>query len=178
MLTEVLRSAIGATMVERTWLNAIALLCAFASSSHAQLATDTAKSPNQTTNTPVDLSTYMGWRAFHSSCHTCHGVDATGTSVAPNLVERIQDLSAREFSIKVLTSYRVVMQSGEARGDSGAIREEFLNEALRRESGELVMPAWEGDPQVKPFLLDLYSYLRARGAGTLGPGKPTLKSDE
>ena len=164
-------------MIGRTALLAVALLTAAVSYSAEQGATDIATSPEQTTNSTVDLSTYLGWRAFHSSCHACHGVDATGTNLAPNLVERIQDLSARDFSIKVLTSYRVVAQSGEARGESGAIREQFIQEALRRERGELVMPAWEADPQVKPFLLDLYSYLRARSNGSLGPGKPTLKSD-
>lgn len=164
-------------MAERTFLFAVALFGCIAVSGAAQEATNVAKNPNQTRNSSVDLSTYLGWRAFHSSCHTCHGVDAVGTNVAPNLVDRVRDLSAREFSIKVLTSYRVVIQSGEARGDSGTIREQFLQEALRRERGELVMPAWEGDPQVKPFLLDLYSYLRARADGALGPGKPTLKAD-
>lgn len=163
-------------MIERTLMLAVVLGAgAASSSSNAEQSAGVAEKPYQIENGSVDLSTYLGWRAFHSSCHTCHGVDAVGTSVAPNLVERIQDMSSQDFSTKVLTSYRVVVPSGEARGESAAIREEFLREALRRESGELVMPAWEGDPQVKPFLIDLYSYLRARGDGALGPGKPSLK---
>src|SRR5690606_19749877 len=81
-------------------------------------------------NGAVDESTYLGWRTFHSACHGCHGVDATGTEVAPNLVERV------------------------------------------RESGQIVMPAWEGDDRAEPYLIDLYRYLRARGDGALGPGEP------
>lgn len=129
--------------------------------------------PYRVVDGKVDRATFLGWRAFHSGCHACHGVDAVGTSVAPNLVERIRHLSARDFSIKVLTSYRLVFQSGEAMSDDQtAVREKFLEEVLRRESGQLIMPAWEQDTKMQPHLLDLYAYLRARGDGALGQGKP------
>jgi hypothetical protein len=59
-------------------------------------------------------STFLGWRAFHSACHACHGVDAVGTDVAPNLVERLKGLSAHDFSVKVLTSYRPFHQARSA----------------------------------------------------------------
>lgn len=122
----------------------------------------------------VDQSTFLGWRAFHSACHTCHGVDATGTEVAPSLVERVKALSAHDFTTKVLTSYRIVIPRSEA-GDSGtAVRESFLEDVLRRERGELMMPAWERDTTVQPHVLDLYAYLRARADGALGPGKPQM----
>lgn len=129
--------------------------------------------PYRVVDGKVDRSTFLGWRAFHSGCHACHGVDATGTDIAPNLVERIRQLSARDFSIKVLTSYRLVFPSGEVTGDDQtALREKFLDEVLRRERGELLMPAWETDAAMRPYLLDLYAYLRARGDGVLGPGRP------
>jgi hypothetical protein len=121
----------------------------------------------------VDESTFLGWRAFHSACHTCHGVDAVGTDVAPNLVERVRSMSAHDFSIKVLTSYRIVVPEGEARADDPtAVREAFVQEVLRRERGELVMPAWEGESKIQPHVMDLYAYLKARADGALGPGKP------
>jgi len=47
----------------------------------------------------VDHSTYLRWQVFHSACHSCHGVDAAGTSVAANLVEQIKRLSSRDFGI-------------------------------------------------------------------------------
>ncbi|MEP7242101.1 MAG: c-type cytochrome [Gammaproteobacteria bacterium] len=129
--------------------------------------------PYTVVNGKVDDATFRGWRAYHSSCHTCHGVDGTGTSVAPNLVERVKALSARDFTTKVLTSYRIVIDSGEAHADdSTAVRQAFIDEVLRRERGDLVMPAWEHDSKVQPHVLDLYAYLRARADGSLGPGQP------
>lgn len=129
--------------------------------------------PYRIDNGKVDESTYLGWRAFHSACHACHGVDAVGTDVAPSLVERVRSLSPRDFTIKVLTSYRIVVPQSEARSDdSTGIREAFLEEVLRRERGEVTMPAWEGETKIQPHVLDLYAYLRARADGALGPGEP------
>lgn len=144
----------------------------------ATLAAPAAERPSET-KTPyrivdgkVDESTFLGWRAFHSACHACHGVDATGTAVAPSLVESVKTMSARDFSIKVLTSYRIVVPTDEAGSDSGVIRNTVIDEVLRRERGELIMPAWEGQTKIRPHVLDLYAYLRARADGALGPGKP------
>jgi mono/diheme cytochrome c family protein len=135
--------------------------------------TTQAKKPYRIVNGKVDQSTYLGWRAYHSACHTCHGVDATGTSVAPSLVESMKKLSAHDFTVKVLTSYRIVLGSGATSGDDQtSVREAMVEEVLRRERGELVMPAWEHDSGVRPHLLDLYAYLKARADGALGPGEP------
>lgn len=121
----------------------------------------------------VDQATYLGWRVFHSSCHGCHGVDATGTSVAPNLLERISRLSPRDFSIKVLSRYRLTVGAQAASGDDKTeLREEMLRQVMTRERGDVLMPAWEQDPNVKPHLLDIYAYLRARADGVLAPGRP------
>lgn len=121
----------------------------------------------------VDAATFRGWRAFHSACHTCHGLDAVGTDVAPSLVERVKTLSARDFTIKVLSSYRIVMPSSEVSGDEPtALRHQFIEEVLRRERGELVMPAWETDDSIRPHVLDMYAYLRARADGALRRGPP------
>jgi hypothetical protein len=121
----------------------------------------------------VDAGTYAGWRAFHSACHGCHGVDAVGTSVAPDLVARIRDLSSRDFSTKVLTRYRITLGAGEvAADDDTTLREAFLEQVLKRERGDLIMPAWSQDPNVSPHVLDMYAYLRARSDGVLGPGRP------
>lgn len=136
------------------------------------------QAPYRVVDGKVDESTFLGWRAYHSACHTCHGPDATGTNVAPSLIERVKSLSARDFTIKVLTSYRIVVPSGEASGDDRtAVREQFLDEVLRRERGELTMPAWESESKIRPHVLDLYAYLRARADGALGPGKPQRMND-
>jgi len=120
----------------------------------------------------VDDATFRGWRAYHSACHTCHGVDAVGTIVAPSLVDRVRDLSAKQFTIKVLTSYRIVVGQSETGDDQTAVRERFAEEAMRSEVGELRMPAWGDNAGVRPRVTDLYAYLRARADGALGPGEP------
>lgn len=152
----------------------IALILAaplFAAATEKQAAS--AEKPYRVVDGKVDESTFLGWRAFHSGCHACHGVDAVGTDVAPNLVERVKRLSAHDFTVKVLTSYRLVFPSGEVSGDDRtALRSEFVEEVLRRERGDLIMPAWEDNQKVHAHVLDLYAYLRARADGVLGPGKP------
>jgi hypothetical protein len=133
--------------------------------------------PYRVVDGEVDRSTFLGWRAFHSACHVCHGVDGTGTSVAPDLVARVRDLSARDFTLKVLTRYRIVVGGAEARAEGAAeLRAALLEEVMKHERGELIMPAWEPDPNVKPHVLDLYAYLRARADGALGPGRPAQLS--
>lgn len=129
--------------------------------------------PYRVVDGKVDESTFLGWRAFHSTCHGCHGVDATGTSVAPNLVVAVGSMTSREFSTKVLTRYRLVIGLDDIAGDDQtALRRAFMEQVIRRESGELIMPAWGGDPNIQPHVLDLYTYLRARADGALGPGRP------
>jgi len=126
----------------------------------------------------VDRGTFTGWRLFHSTCYGCHGVDALGTDVAPNLLERVRVLTPRAFATKVLTSYRIVLPEGEVNSDNrSAVREAMLAEVMRRERGprgQVNMPAWETDPKVNPHVLDLFAYLSARSDGKLGPGMPQL----
>jgi hypothetical protein len=121
----------------------------------------------------VDESTFLGWRVYHSNCHGCHGVDATGTSVAPDLVAAVGYMTSREFSTKVLTRYRLVIGFDDIAGDDQtALRAAFMEQVMRRQSGELIMPAWGDDPNIQPHVLDLYAYLRARADGALGTGRP------
>jgi mono/diheme cytochrome c family protein len=130
------------------------------------------------TNGKVDRGTYLGWRVFHSTCYVCHGVDALGTDVAPNLTERVKSMTPREFATKVLTRYRITVPSTEAGADDqSAYREAIIEEVMRQERGkrgEIMMPAWEQDRRVNPHVLDLYAYLSARADGELGPGRPKM----
>jgi hypothetical protein len=126
----------------------------------------------------VDRNTYLGWKLFHTSCFTCHGRDATGTDLAPNLTERIKFITPRDFATKVMTSYRIIVPSGDAAGgESSGYRDAVIEEVMRKQRGEkgsVAMPAWETNSRVKPHILDLYAYLTARADGALGPGKPTI----
>ena len=129
-------------------------------------------------NGAVDSGTYTGWRLFHTTCYVCHGVNAVGTDLAPNLVERVKTLTPRAFATKVLTSYRIVPLANDASmEDRTGMREAMVDEIMRRERGargQVIMPAWEADPLVYPHVLDLYAYLSARADGKLGPGEPKL----
>ncbi len=129
-------------------------------------------------NGRVDRGTHTGWRLFHTACYGCHGVDATGTDLAPNLVERVKTLSPRAFATKVLTSYRLVQPQGESNADErNAALEALIEDVMRQErsaAGRIPMPAWDDNERVRPHVLDLYAYLSARADGKLGPGRPRL----
>ena len=124
----------------------------------------------------VDRGTYTGWRLFHTTCYGCHGVGGVGTDLAPNLVERVKDLTPRAFAAKVLTSYRIVQPAdASSAADRSVALDALIEEVLRRERGPrplIAMPAWDDDPQDNPHVLDLYAYLSARADGKLGPGRP------
>ena len=121
----------------------------------------------------VDRKTFLGWRVYHSTCYICHGVDATGTTVAPDLTQRVRKMTPIDFTIAVLFRYPIIVgfdNTGE--NDLPKVREAFLAEVEKNSAGELTMPAWNRDPNVKPHVMDLYRYLRARADGVLGTGRP------
>lgn len=166
-------------MPTRIWIELISLIVLLLVSVTLAAETpapDSKQLPYRIIGAKVDEATLLGWRVFHLNCHSCHGVDAVGTDMAPNLVEKVKDLSAHQFATKVLTRYRIVLGAGEAMTeDRTAIRQAMMEEVMKYERGqrgELVMPAWESSLEVKPHVLDLYAYLRARADGVLGPGQP------
>lgn len=127
--------------------------------------------PYKVTDGKVDPNTYAGWRIFQNSCAKCHGAAAAGTEQAPNLLPIVGDMSDTRFVGVVLRRYQLFTPSGEAGADAGS-REALVEQVLSRKQGEVPMPAWDGDPNVKPHVLDIYSYLRARADGALGDGRP------
>lgn len=83
-----------------------------------------------------------GWRWFHVYCFRCHGVDAVGSSIAPNLRESIKALLHDEF-------VRIIREG-------------------RPEKG---MQAWNvllEESQME----DIYQYVMERSTGRLKPGRP------
>jgi mono/diheme cytochrome c family protein len=85
---------------------------------------------------------YDGWKWWHVYCYRCHGVDAIGTSNAPNLTDPNEKLSAAEF-LKIVR---------DGRADKG-------------------MQAWDkllDDKQINQIEL----YVRARTEKVLPPGRP------
>jgi hypothetical protein len=124
----------------------------------------------------VDEGTYIGWKLFHSTCYGCHGVDALGTDLAPNLLTSVRKMTPRAFVTKVLTSYRIVLpDTDKPSPDSSNFQDRTIDDILRRDRQSrvrIVMPAWEGDPNINPHVLDLFAYLSARSDGKLGRGQP------
>lgn len=114
-------------------------------------------------------SVYAGWRVFQDRCAGCHGVAATGSAGAPDLLPRVRDMSARQFVSLVLLRYDWPLPL--ARSDRAA-REAWVEDLVQRREGRLVMPAWQGEPRVNAHVIDLYAYLSARAQGTQGPDRP------
>ena len=93
----------------------------------------------------VDKPTYIGWRTYHSNCHVCHAQDAVGSTFAPSLVERLNEIDKERFLL-------------------------VLNEGYTGQIG--VMPGWKDNPNVNKRFEELYGYLKARADDVLSPGKP------
>lgn len=125
----------------------------------------------------VDARTFMGWRVFHMNCHSCHGMDAVGSEIAPSLVERLKTMGPDTFAIKVLKRYRITLGMSQASTETeSSTRNAIIEEMVRQQrgmSGEIVMPGWEEfNPGIRAHILDLYAYLKARADGALKPGRP------
>jgi mono/diheme cytochrome c family protein len=83
-----------------------------------------------------------GWRWFHVYCFRCHGMDAVGSQIAPNLRESIKVLPHDEF-IKV----------------------------IREGRPEKAMQAWNVLLDASQ-MEDIYQYVLERSTGRLKPGRP------
>jgi mono/diheme cytochrome c family protein len=92
----------------------------------------------------VDERTYNGFRRYHASCNHCHGPDGMGSTFGPSLVEKPSDIDL----------FRRVVRDGQSTGTS-------------------VMKGYADDPNVAPYVDDIYAYLQARADGALGRGRPT-----
>ena len=137
---------------------------------------DPAPGTYQVVDGKVDGGTYAGWFTYHLSCHMCHGQDVSGTDVAPDLKQSLKSMTKAEFTNKVLARYRIFVSPSLS---DEAMRDAIIEEVLRQERGErgrVAMPVWLDDPGMKPHILDLYAYLKARSDGAIDPGRPkTMK---
>jgi mono/diheme cytochrome c family protein len=84
-----------------------------------------------------------GYRRYNSACNHCHGPDGIGSTFAPSLIE--QTLPYPRF--------HEVVEQGSA-------------------SGLSVMRGFADDPNVAPFVRDIWLYLEARANGSVGRGRP------
>ena len=91
----------------------------------------------------VDDRTYNGFRRYHASCNHCHGSDGLGSTFGPSLVNRLPEIEL----------FRRIVRDGQMTGTS-------------------VMRGFADDPNIAPYIDDIYAYLQARADGVLGRGRP------
>lgn len=91
----------------------------------------------------VDARTYNGYRRYHASCNHCHGPDGEGSTFASSLIGRPPEKER----------FRSVVLHGQSNGAS-------------------VMKGFAGDPNVEPYIDDIFAYLQARSDGVLTRGRP------
>jgi mono/diheme cytochrome c family protein len=100
----------------------------------------------------VPQGVYAGWKNFQLNCARCHGEEATGTSFAPNLLHSVgPDGIISSQAIFVST----VCQGRPAKG----------------------MPSWCSIGLEIPTMINIYSYVKRRSDGKMGPGRPVPMSD-
>lgn len=116
-------------------------------------------------------SVYGGWRVFQEKCASCHGPDATGTAVGPDLLPRVREMGPRQFVGLVLKRYDWGLAATQPGSDSAAL-DALIEDILQRRDAAIKMPAWQGEPVVSAHIVDLYAYLSARTQGTQGAGRP------
>jgi methanol metabolism-related c-type cytochrome len=102
----------------------------------------------------VDWYTYSGFRRYNSECIVCHGPNGDGSSFAPVLKDSVKRLSYSDF-LGIVASGR-----------------KNVNTASQN-----VMPAFGDNRNVMCYIDDIYVYLRARGAGKVGEGRPQNHDD-
>lgn len=100
----------------------------------------------------VDQGTYDGYIAYTRSCMACHGPDGLGSSFAPSLIQAAERRNFGEFSHTVASGLEI--QPGR------------------------VMPSFADDDYVLSNVENIYSYMKARGAGDLGRGRPKVIEEE
>ena len=123
-------------------LLAVSTTIASQASAFAQAPADKPKSTGTTVTADTYRDVYQGWKWWHVYCYRCHGVDALGTTTAPNLTDPNEKFTRAEF-------LRVV----------------------RTGVPKTAMQAWNkllDDQQIA----QVYVYVRARADKVLPPGRP------
>jgi len=88
---------------------------------------------------------YQGWKWFHVYCFRCHGIDALGSDLAPNLRNSVSS--------------------------EGLVTHDVFLQIVREGRSEKGMQSWKAlldDSQIE----QLYLYVKARSEGRLAPGRP------
>ena len=117
-------------MMRRIFLLAVMIAINFVQPARAQESTETYK------------NVYNGWKWWHVYCYRCHGMNAIGGTLAPNLIDPNEKLTLQ-----------------------------FFRNMVRNGSADGTMQAWDkllDDKQIT----QLYYYVMARTDKVLPPGRP------
>jgi cytochrome c len=92
---------------------------------------------------------YDGWKTYHTYCDRCHGQDALGSTLAPNLRRSVGPEGSASHDVFIQRVTDGVVDKG--------------------------MPAWKG--VLTPEQIEsIYAYVRARSSGRLAAGRPHMTS--
>jgi cytochrome c len=95
----------------------------------------------------VSPQEYEGWKMFSVYCYRCHGVDAMGGGIAPNLRHSVSS--------------------------EGSVTHEVFIQTVTNGRLEKGMPSWKA--LLSPEQMeDLWQYINARSSGRLAPGRPHM----
>jgi mono/diheme cytochrome c family protein len=100
----------------------------------------------------VSQDVYDGWKQFNLNCARCHGEDALGTSFAPHLIVSLKPdgpINTKELFMQTVC-------------------------AGRPEKG---MPSWCALGMDPAKISQIYSYVKGRSEGKIGPGRPAVKPE-
>jgi mono/diheme cytochrome c family protein len=95
----------------------------------------------------VSPQEYEGWKMFSVYCYRCHGVDAMGGGIAPNLRHSVSSEGSVTHDVFITTVTNGRLDKG--------------------------MPSWKA--LLSPEQMeDLWLYINARSSGRLAPGRPHM----
>ena len=101
------------------------------------------ETPGDARTCKIDLWMTRGYRAF-SQCQVCHGLDGSGSTIGPSLLDKMQEIDRARFM-------------------------EVVADGMQGQIG--VMPGWKENPNVMRYVDQLYAYLMARADKVLPGGK-------
>jgi cbb3-type cytochrome c oxidase subunit III len=113
----------------------------------ADTSKKTASAGGGTDHLLVSPQEYEGWKMFSVYCYRCHGVDAMGGGIAPNLRHSVSS--------------------------EGSVTHEVFIQTVTNGRLEKGMPSWKA--LLSPEQMeDLWQYINARSSGRLAPGRPHM----
>jgi len=95
----------------------------------------------------VTKDVFHGYQLYNSYCYRCHGTDATGGQLGPDLRRSVANMKQSEFLSVAMTG--------------------------RKEQG---MPAWAGFLSEKD-VVDVYKYVKGRSLDLVPSGRPASEQD-